>query len=212
MKAFNHCLPRFRRRGNLGFGSLVVYFCPAYVHTYVLYVLVFRVQIRFVTLYLFVDVCRPKSGSMLLYSRKKVRYRRDGYCWKKRKDGKTTREDHMKLKVQGMEVRTYAKLEHELKNSFLLLFPAVHPSKNGLSIFWPAFLSAVLSLPAPFFILLLLFKFFSKKVLKTVLLLLLYKVALASFSFVGSTGGSFLIFRAEFPSPLLSTSFLLIRI
>ena len=48
---------------------------------------------------------RPKSGSMLLYSRKKVRYRRDGYCWKKRKDGKTTREDHMKLKVQGMEVR-----------------------------------------------------------------------------------------------------------
>ena len=49
-------------------------------------------------------VLRPKSGSMLLYSRKKVRYRRDGYCWKKRKDGKTTREDHMKLKVQGMEV------------------------------------------------------------------------------------------------------------
>uniref|UniRef100_A0A6P6YK38 Calmodulin-binding transcription activator 2-like n=1 Tax=Dermatophagoides pteronyssinus TaxID=6956 RepID=A0A6P6YK38_DERPT len=46
---------------------------------------------------------RPKSGSMLLYSRKQVRYRRDGYCWKKRKDGKTTREDHMKLKVQGIE-------------------------------------------------------------------------------------------------------------
>ena len=40
---------------------------------------------------------------MLLYSRKQVRYRRDGYCWKKRKDGKTTREDHMKLKVQGIE-------------------------------------------------------------------------------------------------------------
>ncbi|XP_051163662.1 uncharacterized protein LOC127283047 isoform X2 [Leptopilina boulardi] len=46
---------------------------------------------------------RPRSGSMLLFSRKKVRYRRDGYCWKKRKDGKTTREDHMKLKVQGVE-------------------------------------------------------------------------------------------------------------
>ncbi|KAL5286171.1 camt-1 family protein [Megaselia abdita] len=46
---------------------------------------------------------RPKSGSLILYSRKKVRYRRDGYCWKKRKDGKTTREDHMKLKVQGTE-------------------------------------------------------------------------------------------------------------
>lgn len=42
---------------------------------------------------------------MILYNRKKVKYRKDGYCWKKRKDGKTTREDHMKLKVQGVEVR-----------------------------------------------------------------------------------------------------------
>ena len=40
---------------------------------------------------------------MLLYNRKKSRYRKDGYCWKKRRDGKTTREDHMKLKVQGVE-------------------------------------------------------------------------------------------------------------
>uniref|UniRef100_A0A8C3AAG9 Calmodulin binding transcription activator 2 n=1 Tax=Cyclopterus lumpus TaxID=8103 RepID=A0A8C3AAG9_CYCLU len=47
---------------------------------------------------------RPKNGSMILYNRKKVKYRKDGYCWKKRKDGKSTREDHMKLKVQGMEV------------------------------------------------------------------------------------------------------------
>ena len=59
---------------------------------------------RFTALVLYNLKSRPKSGSMLLYSRKKVRYRRDGYCWKKRKDGKTTREDHMKLKVQGMEV------------------------------------------------------------------------------------------------------------
>uniref|UniRef100_A0A8C7XT77 Calmodulin binding transcription activator 2 n=1 Tax=Oryzias sinensis TaxID=183150 RepID=A0A8C7XT77_9TELE len=49
---------------------------------------------------------RPKNGSIVLYNRKKVKYRKDGYCWKKRKDGKTTREDHMKLKVQGMEVCT----------------------------------------------------------------------------------------------------------
>lgn len=47
---------------------------------------------------------RPPSGSMLLYSRNRVRYRKDGYCWKKRKDGKNIREDHMKLKVQGLEV------------------------------------------------------------------------------------------------------------
>jgi hypothetical protein len=52
---------------------------------------------------------------MLLYSRKKVRYRRDGYCWKKRKDGKTTREDHMKLKVQGMEVVIVIVVEIERK-------------------------------------------------------------------------------------------------
>lgn len=43
---------------------------------------------------------------MILYNRKKVKYRKDGYCWKKRKDGKTTREDHMKLKVQGVEVKS----------------------------------------------------------------------------------------------------------
>lgn len=47
---------------------------------------------------------RPQNGSIILYNRKKVKYRKDGYLWKKRKDGKTTREDHMKLKVQGMEV------------------------------------------------------------------------------------------------------------
>ncbi|KAM9414352.1 calmodulin-binding transcription activator 2 [Pholidichthys leucotaenia] len=46
---------------------------------------------------------RPKNGSIILYNRKKVKYRKDGYSWKKRKDGKNTREDHMKLKVQGME-------------------------------------------------------------------------------------------------------------
>lgn len=51
---------------------------------------------------------------MILYNRKKVKYRKDGYCWKKRKDGKTTREDHMKLKVQGVEVKNRkALLFHE---------------------------------------------------------------------------------------------------
>ncbi|XP_029989738.1 LOW QUALITY PROTEIN: calmodulin-binding transcription activator 1-like [Sphaeramia orbicularis] len=46
---------------------------------------------------------RPQNGSMILYTaRKKVKYRKDGYCWKKGKMGKTTREDHMKLKVRGV--------------------------------------------------------------------------------------------------------------
>lgn len=52
----------------------------------------------------FGSLLRPQNGSIILYNRKKVKYRKDGYLWKKRKDGKTTREDHMKLKVQGMEV------------------------------------------------------------------------------------------------------------
>ena len=79
---------------------------------------------------------RPKSGSMLLYSRKKVRYRRDGYCWKKRKDGKTTREDHMKLKVQGTEVRLNFFLFSNLKkitdtkeNDAIHRFPTVSLEK-----------------------------------------------------------------------------------
>lgn len=37
-----------------------------------------------------------------------MKYRKDGYAWKKRKDGKTTREDHMKLKIQGMQVSSTA--------------------------------------------------------------------------------------------------------
>ena len=61
---------------------------------------------------------------MLMYCRKKVRYRRDGYCWKKRKDGKTTREDHMKLKVQGVEV------SHVICN-FSLSSPHVKEEKKG---------------------------------------------------------------------------------
>lgn len=40
---------------------------------------------------------------MLLYHRSRVKYRKDGYYWKKRRDGKTTREDHTKLKVHGLE-------------------------------------------------------------------------------------------------------------
>ncbi|XP_038076882.1 calmodulin-binding transcription activator 1-like isoform X2 [Patiria miniata] len=46
---------------------------------------------------------RPQSGSLVLYNRKRVRFRRDGYFWKKRKNERTTRVDHMKLKIQGVE-------------------------------------------------------------------------------------------------------------
>lgn len=71
---------------------------------------------------------------MLMYSRKKVRYRRDGYCWKKRKDGKTTREDHMKLKVQGVEVRMH---HLHLNINFTLLHRLLRNFSIFQSIFFP---------------------------------------------------------------------------
>uniref|UniRef100_A0A3P9N054 Calmodulin binding transcription activator 1 n=1 Tax=Poecilia reticulata TaxID=8081 RepID=A0A3P9N054_POERE len=79
---------------------------------------------------------RPQNGSMILYNRKKVKYRKDGYCWKKRKDGKTTREDHMKLKVQGVETNLWP--ESEWYPSFFSsptqLLPAPVPVSLPLSL------------------------------------------------------------------------------
>lgn len=74
---------------------------------------------------------RPQNGSVILYNRKKVKYRKDGYCWKKRKDGKTTREDHMKLKVQGVEV---GGLQNNPPSPQKCLMP---PKKSALSIKLP---------------------------------------------------------------------------
>lgn len=40
------------------------------------------------------------AGSMFLFDRKALRYfRKDGHRWRKKKDGKTIREAHEKLKV-----------------------------------------------------------------------------------------------------------------
>jgi hypothetical protein len=40
------------------------------------------------------------AGSLFLFNRKVVRYfRKDGYRWRKKKDGKTVKEAHEKLKV-----------------------------------------------------------------------------------------------------------------
>ncbi|XP_068700308.1 calmodulin-binding transcription activator 1-like [Montipora foliosa] len=47
---------------------------------------------------------RPENGSMFLFDRSKVKnYRKDGYTWKKRRSGNTIREDHTRLKVNGVE-------------------------------------------------------------------------------------------------------------
>ncbi|XP_063677125.1 calmodulin-binding transcription activator 2-like isoform X2 [Bolinopsis microptera] len=55
---------------------------------------------------------------MLLFDRTKVRYKTDGYEWKKRKDGKNVREDHMKLKVNGVECLYGAYVHNEAVPNF----------------------------------------------------------------------------------------------
>ncbi|CAA0824131.1 Calmodulin-binding transcription activator 5 [Striga hermonthica] len=46
----------------------------------------------------------PKSGTIVLFDRKKLRnFRKDGHNWKKKKDGKTVKEAHEHLKVGDKE-------------------------------------------------------------------------------------------------------------
>eukprot|EP00041_Stephanoeca_diplocostata_P034158 m.1148084 g.1148084 ORF g.1148084 m.1148084 type:complete len:409 (-) comp24473_c0_seq1:3618-4844(-) len=55
----------------------------------------------------------PPSGSIFLFDRSTVKFRKDGYNWEKRADGRTVREDHAKLKVAKLNViySCYAHLE-----------------------------------------------------------------------------------------------------
>ncbi|KEH36443.1 calmodulin-binding transcription activator 1 [Medicago truncatula] len=47
---------------------------------------------------------RPPSGSLFLFDRKVLRYfRKDGHNWRKKKDGKTVKEAHEKLKVGSVD-------------------------------------------------------------------------------------------------------------
>ncbi|KAJ1418700.1 P-loop containing nucleoside triphosphate hydrolase [Sesbania bispinosa] len=48
---------------------------------------------------------RPPAGSLFLFDRKSLRYfRKDGHRWRKKKDGKTVREAHEKLKAGSVDV------------------------------------------------------------------------------------------------------------
>lgn len=48
---------------------------------------------------------KPQSGSLFLFDRKALRYfRKDGHNWRKKKDGKTVREAHERLKAGSIEV------------------------------------------------------------------------------------------------------------
>ncbi|WOL18523.1 calmodulin-binding transcription activator 2 isoform X2 [Canna indica] len=47
---------------------------------------------------------RPPSGSLFLFNRKVLRYfRKDGYTWRKKKDGKIVKEAHERLKVGSVD-------------------------------------------------------------------------------------------------------------
>lgn len=48
---------------------------------------------------------RPPAGSLFLFDRKALRYfRKDGHRWRKKKDGKTVKEAHEKLKAGSIDV------------------------------------------------------------------------------------------------------------
>ncbi|KAE9601490.1 putative transcription factor CG1-CAMTA family [Lupinus albus] len=59
----------------------------------------------------------PKSGTFVLFDRKKLRnFRKDGHNWKKKKDGKTIKEAHEHLKV-GNEERIHVYYAHGQDNT-----------------------------------------------------------------------------------------------
>ncbi|XP_028756699.1 calmodulin-binding transcription activator 5-like isoform X2 [Neltuma alba] len=61
-------------------------------------------------------VTLPRSGTIVLFDRKKLRnFRKDGHNWKKKKDGKTVKEAHEHLKV-GNEERIHVYYAHGEEN------------------------------------------------------------------------------------------------
>ncbi|CAL1389972.1 unnamed protein product [Linum trigynum] len=62
---------------------------------------------------------KPASGSLFLFDRKVLRYfRKDGHNWRKKKDGKTVKEAHEKLKVGSVDVLHCYYAHGEEKESF----------------------------------------------------------------------------------------------
>ncbi|KAL5217929.1 hypothetical protein ABZP36_018613 [Zizania latifolia] len=92
----------------------------------------------------------PKSGSLFLFDRKILRYfRRDGHNWRKKKDGKTVKEAHEKLKAGSVDVlhcyyahgeenenfqrRTYWLLEEDFTHIVLVHYLEVKGAKQSFS-------------------------------------------------------------------------------
>uniref|UniRef100_A0A5B6ZN30 Putative calmodulin-binding transcription activator 3 isoform X1 n=2 Tax=Davidia involucrata TaxID=16924 RepID=A0A5B6ZN30_DAVIN len=85
---------------------------------------------------------RPPAGSLFLFDRKVLRYfRKDGHRWRKKKDGKTVKEAHEKLKAGSVDVlhcyyahgednenfqrRSYWMLDEQLENIVLVHYREV---------------------------------------------------------------------------------------
>ncbi|KAK4584049.1 hypothetical protein RGQ29_021974 [Quercus rubra] len=92
----------------------------------------------------------PPSGSFFLFNRKELRcFRKDGYNWTKKRDGKTVMEAHEKLKVGGSEVlncyyahgeenkkfqrRSYWLLQEELSHVVLVHYREVKGNGTNVS-------------------------------------------------------------------------------
>ncbi|XP_031256234.1 calmodulin-binding transcription activator 3-like [Pistacia vera] len=88
----------------------------------------------------------PPSGSVFLFDRKVVRnFRNDGHKWRKKKNGKTLKESHEKLKVgsvnelqcyyahgednENFQRRSYWMLQEEFSNIVLVHYRDVKPQK-----------------------------------------------------------------------------------
>lgn len=90
----------------------------------------------------------PLSGSLFLFDRKILRYfRKDGHNWRKKKDGKTIKEAHEKLKAGSIDVlhcyyahgeenenfqrRTYWLLEEDFTHIVLVHYLEIQGGKQS---------------------------------------------------------------------------------
>ncbi|KAL6878416.1 hypothetical protein ACP4OV_012586 [Aristida adscensionis] len=93
---------------------------------------------------------RPESGTLFLFDRKILRYfRKDGHNWRKKKDGKTVKEAHEKLKAGSIDVlhcyyahgednenfqrRTYWLLEEDFTHIVLVHYLEVKGGKQSFN-------------------------------------------------------------------------------
>ncbi|XP_070671772.1 calmodulin-binding transcription activator 3-like isoform X1 [Malus domestica] len=99
---------------------------------------------------------RPPGGSLYLFDRKALRYfRKDGHRWRKKKDGKTVKEAHEKLKAGSVDVlqcyyahgedyanfqrRSYWMLDTHLQHIVLVHYRNVEEANSAARMFQTSF-------------------------------------------------------------------------